>query len=128
MFPRVVRANSRSMGEVSVQGNPLPSAALIEPYVPTTFDNVGANELGHLFGWPDEWFLHCGALHGRYVNSDKSVDISMPKPDDDWKLDSALNWRGQGMWAQSPQTPKYHMNHIRDWFVSNTEMEWVTSV
>lgn len=128
MFPRVVRANSGSMGEVSVIRNPSPSAALLQPYLPTSIDNVGAHELGHLFGWPDEYFLHGGAVHGRYIKPDKTVDVSMAEPVDDWQRDSAVNLMGQGMWTQSPQTPKYYMNHVRDWFNSKTGMTWETSL
>ncbi|SJZ81660.1 hypothetical protein SAMN02745674_00866 [Lysobacter spongiicola DSM 21749] len=32
------------------------------------------------------------------------------------------------MWSPAPSTPKYYMNHIRDWFNSKTGLLWEVSI
>ncbi|MDR8068320.1 type VI secretion system Vgr family protein [Burkholderia cenocepacia] len=119
LFPKVTRANSENWGEVQVEWNPQQ-----QRFVPVSTQNAIAHESGHLFGWPDEYFVDGGAVFGKYINSRHLVDVTMAQLDDNWQRTTETNLMGRGMYTQKPEIPKYYMYGFRDWFNEKTGIDW----
>lgn len=119
LFPMATRADSANWGEVEVQWNGRENR-----YVPINTQNAIAHEAGHLFGWPDEYFLDGGSVYGKYINSQHLVDVKMAQLVDNWQRDTPTNLMGLGVYTEKPEIAKYYMYSFRDWFNKKTGIEW----
>ncbi|AFQ48497.1 type VI secretion system Vgr family protein [Burkholderia cepacia] len=119
LYPLVTRANSANWGEVQVEWDDQQKR-----YVPVSTQHALVHETGHLFGWPDEYFLDGGAVFGKYINSRNLVDVKMAQLDDNWQRTTETNLMGGGMLTEKPEIPKYYMYGFRDWFNKKTGIDW----
>ncbi|MCA8295206.1 type VI secretion system tip protein VgrG [Burkholderia sp. AU30198] len=119
LFPFESRADSGNWGEQSVTWD-----AEVQDYVPDGTVNVRAHEVGHLFGWPDEYFENSGAVYGKYINSKKLVDVKMKQLVDNWQRTTDTNLMGQGLDNPVSLVPKYYFYGFRDWFNRKTHIDW----
>ncbi|WP_175853971.1 type VI secretion system Vgr family protein [Burkholderia anthina] len=119
LFPQVTRANSKHWGEVQVVWD-----GRQQRYVPVSTQNAIAHESGHLFGWPDEYFIDAGTVFGKYINSRHLVDVTMAQLDDNWQRSTETNLMGRGMFKEKPEIPKHYMYGFRDWFNGKTGIDW----
>ncbi len=119
LYPLVTRANSANWGEVQVEWDEEQKR-----YVPVSPQHALVHETGHLFGWPDEYFINGGAVFGRYINSRHLVDVKMAQLDDNWQRTTETNVMGRGMFTEKPEIPKYYMYGFRDWFNKKTGIDW----
>lgn len=83
--------------------------------------NIIAHEVGHLFGWPDEYFRFGGGVHNMYVKSDRTIDQTMAEPADDWKREANKEHLMVG--GKTKMQP-YYMGIFRDWFNRKTGKTW----
>jgi type VI secretion system secreted protein VgrG len=119
LFPTSTRFNSQNWGEVQVAWDDL-----THQYKPIATQNAVVHETGHLFGWPDEYFLDGGAVYKGYINAQKVVDVTMNQLTDNWQRSTNTNLMGLGMYNAAPTIAKYYMYGFRDWFKGRTGIDW----
>ncbi|CAE6855563.1 hypothetical protein R75461_07690 [Paraburkholderia nemoris] len=119
LFPTSTRFNSENWGEVQVAWD-----GLTQQFKPIPTQNAVVHETGHLFGWPDEYFLDGGAVYKGYINAQKVVDVTMNQLTDNWQRSTNTNLMGLGMYNAAPTIAKYYMYGFRDWFKGRTGIEW----
>ncbi|KVR71631.1 type IV secretion protein Rhs [Burkholderia cepacia] len=119
LFPMATRADSGNWGEVNVEWNGRENR-----YVPIKTEHTIVHEAGHLFGWPDEYFLDGGAVYGKYINSQHLVDVKMAQLVDNWQRETPTNVMGRGVYTKNPVIAKYYMYSFRNWFNKKTGIEW----
>jgi len=124
LFPKALRANSGNWGEENVQVDTRGRERIIRP------EHVIAHEIGHLFSYPDEYYVWGGAVHRQYVGTDKSVIFSLAKSNPDtntWRGFSPNNLMGNGVYNTRAETPPYYIQRITNWFESKTGRQWAIS-
>ena len=121
LFPEATRADSGNLGEANVELIPGPNGQAKHKIQP---EHVAAHEAGHWIGWPDEYFEDGGAVHHRYVKADRTIDVALTEPTNDWKRHSTTNLMGDGVYLSRPGTPEYYFDSFRKWFESKTGLHW----
>lgn len=89
---------------------------------------VKAHETGHLFNYPDEYYLEGGFVHRQYVKGDKTLDFSLgslnANGNKTWKIESQPNLMGYGALDTSATVSPYYLEYIRQWFSEYTNKDW----
>nr|WKF57896.1 Actin cross-linking toxin VgrG1 [Paraburkholderia busanensis] len=119
LYPSATRPNSANWGEVQVMWD-----SNVQWYVPISTQNAISHETGHLFAWPDEYFVGAGTVYKGYINAQKLVDVQMAELVDNWQRTTDTNLMGQGMYNANPAIQKYYMHGFRDWFEGRTGIQW----
>lgn len=115
MYPRALRANAASWGEVNGVDNG-------GVWIPYAKDHVVTHEVGHLFSWPDEYYKLGGACHRQYIVN-QEIDLTTEPPlkgSDTWQLEATANLMGGGVYRPTTGTPIHYVHRIRDWFGKRT--------
>lgn len=119
LYPTTSRPDADNWGEVQVSWD-----ASTQWFKPIETQNAIAHETGHLFAWPDEYFVGGGTVYKGYINAQKLVDVQMSQLTDNWQRSTDTNLMGQGMYSAAPAIAKYYMYGFRDWFKGRTGLEW----
>jgi type VI secretion system secreted protein VgrG len=122
------RADAMSWGEQSWAYN-----GKTNLYVPNPDLQVHAHEVGHLFGWPDEYWQDGGHIHKQYVDENLNIDFSRgalvaANNEMTWRLDSPDSLMGHGATKPAALTPEYYFYGIRDWFAARTQKSWTVTI
>jgi type VI secretion system secreted protein VgrG len=130
LFPRELRADAKSWGEISTRRR------RDGTYVDSGGDsNVAAHECGHLFNFPDEYWEYGGWVHRMYINNnqlDFAADAAH-RGKQKWQMTSARNLMGGGCNNPVPQTPgalptasvgPYYLEYVRKHFTDMTHKNW----
>nr|WP_174505252.1 hypothetical protein [Acinetobacter sp. Marseille-Q1620] len=82
------------------------------------------HETGHLYGFPDEYFEHGGAVHKMYIDPNTQlVDVKKAEPKDDWKRNGGDNLMcSRGVYTL-PLIPAYYLEVFRKRFEEKTGIE-----
>lgn len=87
--------------------------------------NVSAHECGHLYGYPDEYFVKGGAVHTMYIDKKTLlVDVKMAEPPNDWKRDITGNLMNRASPNKLPVMPEYYLNVYKNIFEQKTKLLW----
>ncbi|RKF44499.1 type VI secretion system Vgr family protein [Paraburkholderia fungorum] len=119
LYPTTSRPDAENWGEVQVSWD-----TSTQWFKPIETQNAIAHETGHLFAWPDEYFVGGGTVYKGYINAQKLVDVQMSQLTDNWQRSTDTNLMGQGMYSAAPAIAKYYMYGFRDWFKDRTGIEW----
>ncbi|WP_321817335.1 MULTISPECIES: type VI secretion system Vgr family protein [unclassified Paraburkholderia] len=119
IYPTTSRPDSGNWGEVQVAWSSSDNW-----FKPIATQHASAHETGHLYGWPDEYFLDAGTVYKGYINAQKLVDVQMAQLNDNWQRSTETNLMGKGMYTESPEIQKYYMYGFRDWFEDQNGIEW----
>lgn len=129
LFPRAIRADARSWGEVNL----LPQR---DSYVDNPDDtNVVAHECGHMFNFPDEYWEFGGWVHKMYIeNSELNFATGdMYKGKETWQMRSENNLMGYGAnkiikpgtnGGPTAMVSPHYLEYIRRHFSELTHKAW----
>ncbi|WP_321788946.1 DUF2345 domain-containing protein, partial [Paraburkholderia sp. J94] len=124
LYPKALRADAGSWGEkvTYLDGNN------VEHDYPQTQEYVHAHEVGHLFGFPDEYYWDAGAVHKDYIDQSRHLKLTLAQSNprtDVWQGCTPDTLMGSGVYGNSiPKLPKYYLSQICKWFGEVNQYTW----
>ncbi|MFC0697855.1 type VI secretion system Vgr family protein [Paraburkholderia humisilvae] len=89
---------------------------------------IKAHETGHLFNFPDEYWMQGGFVHSIYVKDSLNIDFALADRNTAtnkiWIIDTETNLMGGGALNPVATIPPYYLEYIRRWFSAHTNKLW----
>ncbi len=121
LFPKTDRADGANWPEADLG---VDNSGKLTPIV----TQIKAHETGHLFAFPDEYWMGGGFVHRQYVKNDMTLDFALgdqnAKSNRTWQIDSQKNLMGFGANNASATVQPYYLEYLRQWFSMHTNKHW----
>uniref|UniRef100_UPI0012B67F1B DUF2345 domain-containing protein n=1 Tax=Paraburkholderia nodosa TaxID=392320 RepID=UPI0012B67F1B len=122
LFPTTARADARNWPETEYEKD-----ARTGRYA-EKITQTKAHETGHLFNFPDEYWIQGGFVHSMYIKDGMDIDFALvdanKTANNVWVIETENNLMGNGCSKPIATTSPYYLEYIRRWFSAHTNKLW----
>jgi type VI secretion system secreted protein VgrG len=122
LFPTTERADARSWPEAEYE-----KSSITGRYTEIV-TQTKAHETGHLFNFPDEYWIQGGFVHSMYIKNGMDIDFTLSDANKTtnkvWVIETEDNLMGNGCGKPVATTSPYYLEYIRRWFSAHTNKLW----
>jgi uncharacterized protein (DUF2345 family) len=124
IYPTAHRANAANWGESVATTDNYGNDAIY----PINQEHVHTHEVGHLLGFPDEYYWDGGAMDKQYIDGTSHLNLPLAKNNPNsniWQGTTPDTLMGNGVYGPNlPRLPKYYLSQICKWFKEKNGYEW----